>query len=245
MQNTFSLEDRAQLRATLLRYMKDHDIGVPTLQFRIAKSAKRNASDIPIKTLQRFLSGGFRTQDWGLIWYAAFAATLPPPKTAIKEWTAAAGLQDLNRNSLDQGTAGDSLALLRGAWAVNKALWIRDEIVGPYSYCEFASAADSRAVLVREEIVSPDNTDSSGDGASGPKQIYQGIALSFAPLILILSKSALTGLPCTYWLRDSNNGQELAGHRIAAELIFDSNIVQPYSHPGRYRFMRTERGAAP
>jgi hypothetical protein len=53
---------REQVRQTLLTYMREHKIGVPTLAARIREAVHRNPV-IPVKTLQRFLKGEVRTID--------------------------------------------------------------------------------------------------------------------------------------------------------------------------------------
>jgi len=59
----FAREDRERVRSALLRYMDENQIGIPTLQKRIASHNGRSEDLIPLKTLQRFVAGTHRTND--------------------------------------------------------------------------------------------------------------------------------------------------------------------------------------
>ncbi len=69
---------RASIRRRLLHYMSEHRIGVIRLADRISKANRRNP-EIPIKTLQRFLAGQFRTSDMYVGFFQQFAEGLAEP----------------------------------------------------------------------------------------------------------------------------------------------------------------------
>lgn len=55
--------ERDRVRRSLRRYMEENCIGAPTLQERIIKADAPRHREIPLSTLQRFLTGSHRTSD--------------------------------------------------------------------------------------------------------------------------------------------------------------------------------------
>ena len=78
----FDTRERERIRAALIGYMKEHQIGAPTLAKRIEEAHPRHM-EIPLKTLQRFLAGK-RTQDMALNICAAFVEKLPNKPMAFQ-----------------------------------------------------------------------------------------------------------------------------------------------------------------
>jgi hypothetical protein len=76
--DAFNDAARASIRRRLLHHMSEHRIGVIRLADRISKANTRNP-EIPIKTLQRFLAGNFRTTDMYVGFFQQFAENLPEP----------------------------------------------------------------------------------------------------------------------------------------------------------------------
>lgn len=60
--STYDQKERERIRRSLRRYMEQHRIGTPTLQFRIIEADARGR-ELPLSTLQRFVAGSHRTSD--------------------------------------------------------------------------------------------------------------------------------------------------------------------------------------
>ena len=73
----FDHKERERVRRTLLRYMAEHTIGVPTLEARIIEADAPRHREIPRSTLQRFLGGSRRTNDHHVALCHRFASQLP------------------------------------------------------------------------------------------------------------------------------------------------------------------------
>lgn len=72
----FDLAEREHVRRALLRYMREHRIGVPKLKDRIIEADPRRR-EIPLSTLQRFLIGRHHTQEHHVALCQAFVRELP------------------------------------------------------------------------------------------------------------------------------------------------------------------------
>lgn len=73
----FDAAERERIRAALLRYMEEHRVGVPTLQYRIIKADEPRHREIPLSTLQRFLGRKHQTQEHHVVLCHAFVKELP------------------------------------------------------------------------------------------------------------------------------------------------------------------------
>lgn len=243
MKKTFSIEDRAQLRAALLSYMEDHRIGVPTLLARIAIATDRSTDLIPQKTLQRFLAGASRTHDGALVPYAQFASGLPPPapRKIDSDFLDAFGMDRLPGPAQGEKASNAVLGHLSGTWRVHSELWegglkvqkrgdasVRQYVV-PFSDCSFCARAGGGSMQVREEVFNPAQAHPFDAAGAGTRHLYEGIALSFDPLIFILARNVLTRLPCTYWLGEFGGEFQLAGDRIEATFDEDRSAPRPYT----------------
>lgn len=91
----FDQAQREETRQALLRYMRQHKIGVPRLARRIRESVERNPI-IPEKTLQRFLAGHIRTYDQYVEFFRRFAETNAPPDPVTTAGAALAALYGQN-----------------------------------------------------------------------------------------------------------------------------------------------------
>lgn len=73
----FDETNRDDVREALRRYMKEHRIGVPTLQARIIEFDRPRHREIPLSTLQRFIAGSHHTHDHHVELCHAFVSSLP------------------------------------------------------------------------------------------------------------------------------------------------------------------------
>ena len=75
-EEAFDATTRERIRLRILDYKKEHRLGVGRLAKRIAQ-ANPNEPIIPVKTLQRFLTGRTRTSDMYVKYFDRFACGLP------------------------------------------------------------------------------------------------------------------------------------------------------------------------
>lgn len=213
----FSQEDRANLRAVLIDYMKEHDIGVPTLQLRIAKATDREPHLLPLKTLQRFLADTTRTNDMMLSLCFQFAETVTPR-------TETDALSHAAEAFFDVPKVEESQSALIGRWSGstpgNKMGVIVlqggiDEDSAITSQMTIERIPRDNGLKIKETVTNP-SAKPKTEYDPGFRHSYEGIALQFSPLLCIILKNMLTRLPRTYWLRAVDD--ELAGH--GTEAIF-------------------------
>ena len=72
----FDQRERELVRSALRRYMEENRIGTPTLLYRIIEADPRRR-EIPLSTLQRFITGAHHTQDHHVALCHAFVRELP------------------------------------------------------------------------------------------------------------------------------------------------------------------------
>ena len=72
----FDQRERELVRSALRRYMEENRIGTPTLLYRIIEADPRRR-EIPLSTLQRFITGAHHTQDHHVALCHAFVRDLP------------------------------------------------------------------------------------------------------------------------------------------------------------------------
>jgi hypothetical protein len=131
--NTYDTAERERLRAVLIAYMKQHKIGVPTLARRIIEAHPRR-SEVPRRTLQRFLAGK-RVNDMAVSICATFAENLPSRPTAFHALGRA--LHDLYQREPDH---------IAGVYAVSTHETIISQLtIGPF---------DPRFLTVKEVTTS-------------------------------------------------------------------------------------------
>lgn len=237
----FDMTERARLRAALLRYMKEHGIGVPTLQVRIADGTDRSPDLLPLKTLQRFLADVGRTNDTFLIPCFEFAQSLPAGDDIEGFAREAAGFFGVEQ-------AGANAAGLTGNYAVfarPQKTDTRMRVLAPddieqreefsvfHSRCVVEQSGPAGPYRLHEETI----ITSEGTQADSVRHIYEGVVLAFDPLVFALSKNALTRLPRAYWLRGFADGT-LAGYGMEAAFLTDLGEARPYTRPVDFEFRR-------
>lgn len=203
--HNFSTEERAELREALLQYMKDHKIGVPTLQKRIAKATGRpDAKYVPRKTLQRFLADTSRTGDYLLTECSKFLDTIKPPKIAERfSEAASAYFQLANTPNLAHALAGTWEGKATGN---KKGMVVFNPTTGrelntfAVSTLTIQPAAHDHSLKILETVINPEaNRKARYD--PGFQHTYNGVLLPFPKLICIFLKNTITNLPRTYWLK--------------------------------------------
>lgn len=220
VKKTFDIQERDRMRSSLLRYMQENRIGVPSLQVRIAHAAGRSVDLIPLKTLQRFLAHSHRTNDSFLIPVYQFSADLP-----VREENASIG-QILARFfggvAKEETAEHDARAGLSGSFAVfvekdpPKVLGRKDK---PFRArkSNLSARSDERrgvSVLVEEVLLKDDGGPVHKD--SEFRHRYEGFALDHSAPIIALLRNVLTGFPKSYWLYP--DGQRFYGYVSARGL---------------------------
>lgn len=230
---TFSQDDRARLRASLLDYMKEHKIGVPTLQLRIAQAAGREPHLLPLKTLQRFLADTTRTNDSLLSLCFQFAESVKPKAEgeALAEAAAAffdapaSGGEGLNGRWIG-AAAGNKRGIVVVAAGVDRTSVTTSELV-------IDTPENAKGLRIRETVTNP-AANRTAKYDPGFRHRYEGMALSFSPLLCVILKNTLTRLPRTYWL--NSDPDTMHGHGV--EAIFGASPQQLVSDLAAFRFER-------
>ncbi|ACK50914.1 hypothetical protein Msil_1971 [Methylocella silvestris BL2] len=248
----FDIAERERLRSALLGYSQKHGIGVPTLQVRIADATDRSPDLLPLKTLQRFLTGIGRTNDAFLIPCFQFAKSLPTQSETAdiaRELGSFFGLAGLQTNADQSGTSMVAAEQFAGRYAVTtrpprpkkvRVFDIDDDgtLSLSYSHCEFESTGPGSQLKVREQVFNPAMVAATAPaGDAVVRHYFEGVVLVFDPLVFIVSRNVLTRLPKAYWLREFGNGL-LMGCGMEASFLNDMDEPRPYSDPVDFAFER-------
>jgi hypothetical protein len=238
---TFDDADRAAIRATLDRYMKEHDIGVPRLIKRMAEALKRQERYIPQKSVQRFLAGEMRTNDATVSIFHEFARTLPPGRDDIAElslaltgfFAAGPGPADPNGPAVAPGNLFETYqdqADRSGALRVPRSRLSIEARLGA-------------GLRVREEVFPPALEHDSRAWAGGPehyerRELFEGVLVVFRGYhVAVLRSTATPRHARIHWLSISEDDRlrslcQSAGGRthprkprqIAGDLLYLSSV---------------------
>lgn len=248
----FDLADRERIRAALRNYMQQNRIGAPALQFRIAEATDRPPDLLPLKTLQRFLADCGRTNDAFLQPCFQFVQTLPPAgktEDLARELAGFFGLEAALKSGGKDGVAKSAPVRLEGQYRVyaqqrEKKLIVLESDDGhftlEYSTCAVTGDGGSRFTF-REEVVNPAMV--TPVPQNGTRHTWEGALLFFDPLIFVVAKNLLTGLPRVYWLREFGEGL-LMGRLTEAAFLHEEDVPRPYSSHD-FAFRRIAGGAEP
>lgn len=233
----FDMAERERLRATLLHYAKQHGIGVPTLQVRLAEGTDRSPDLLPLKTLQRFLAGIGRTNDAFLIPCFEFAQSLPAAPGLESFAREAAGYFGVNLDAAGDGGPAGKYAVFTGPQetrtgmrAFTPAELAREQFSILHSRCVLEKRGSGPCTIREEVILAAGET-----GSEDVRHIYEGVVLCFEPLIFMVAKNLLTRLPRAYWLRQFDDGT-LAGYGMEAAFLTSMSEARPYSKTVDFEF---------
>ncbi|EGE59909.1 hypothetical protein RHECNPAF_1780010 [Rhizobium etli CNPAF512] len=246
---TFDTAARDRLRSKLLGYMKQHAIGVPALQARIAEATDRPTDLIVLKTLQRFLGKQGRTHDGFLIPCFQFAESLPERDEMAGIAGELAGFFAMPLAADNQGqdrpreTEAASLAgrfkvwtkppLIPGKMKVLDA----DESQFTLAYSKCAIRERGGSLRIREEVFNGGMENPAPSELQTTHHSFEGIVLFFDPVIFVLSRNVLTRLPRAYWLR-RYEGDVLAGSGMEAAFSTDKGSTKSYEKTVDFMFAR-------
>lgn len=232
------MAERERLRATLLNYAKQHGIGVPTLQLRLAEGTGRSPDLLPLKTLQRFLAGIGRTNDAFLIPCFEFARSLPAAPGLESFAREAAGYFGVNLEPAQNGGPTGTYAVFARPQETSARMRVftpeeleaREQFSVLHSSCTLERRESGPSTIREDVILAAGET-----GSEDVRHSYEGVVLCFEPLIFIVAKNLLTRLPRAYWLRQFERGT-LAGYGMEAAFLTSMSEARPYSKPVDFEF---------
>lgn len=148
MRAAFDEAERGRIRRGLAQYKDQHGIGVPTLQARICDAIGDKIGDrVPLKTLQRFLSGTHRSDDAFVAHLESFLMQVapPPPEQAFADSLRHFLLSDEDHDYASAAGAYYSFIITRDAGS-GKIDWT------PYSVLTLEPAPHGNYLLANEVV---------------------------------------------------------------------------------------------
>lgn len=203
-QTRFDQADRDRIRRTLLRYMEENRIGVPTLQKLVAEANDVRLDHVPLKTLQRFLGDTHRSNDIMVRFCHRFTSDLPDedPLAELGEALVSflgvasgkAGWQALPMD-LNGVFAGRIEPATTGLQATPAGFdhWV------PYSTLT-VEHLPARPFAAAHEIVTNWRRTKTTTADQPTRRIYEGVVLHPAGSLFALMRNVLTSTPRLYWL---------------------------------------------
>lgn len=249
----FDPADRARLRAALIGYMRENDIGVPTLIAHIASVAGRGIDIIPQKTLQRFLAGSHRTNDGFLIQIDKFAATLPPAAPATLLGEALSAFLGRGKSDSEDGPNMTAARDLAGTYTVfaerifepgpsfGMKFSLREGFKIPVADAVFDAVANPGFLMVRETLFNPHKQEDFVPTESSWKEVHEGVALSMGLFAYVFLKNNLTQSPRTYWLQAEPD--KLTGYLTEFERVTEEGKRQGRMASAYLQFRRQTPGS--
>jgi hypothetical protein len=190
---------RGQVRQALRRYMEESRIGTPTLQVRVIEADKPRHREIPLSTLQRFLTGSHRTSDHHVSLCHDFVKELPYYGEGKDIALFGAAASSFFHQPLDKDSRAALMAALErdvlGAYDAFRPpreggpLRLGDSHISNIS---FTLAGDSPWLEVREDVFGLSRTET--------RQKFEGAALYAAPHLHIFLRDLFTRRPRLYTL---------------------------------------------
>lgn len=215
-QAAYSQEERERLRLRILDYMDSHQIGVPTLQQRIAAATGRSADEIPLSTLQRFLVGRRRTNDVFVKLCQTFVLTL-----AAAQGYAAFG-EALGAFYRAADGKGDSDAATCAKLAGQFQLFGRAENgeaeQTPFASLELSPMANIPFSQAKENVIDEPGRNNGQKLTKARRREFDGVALARDGGLLVILRDVLTRADRAYRLEEvtrapeAPNARTLAGH---------------------------------
>ncbi|MGB3834032.1 MAG: hypothetical protein WA975_19460 [Mesorhizobium sp.] len=203
-QTRFDQADRDRIRRTLLRYMEENRIGVPTLQKLIAEANDLALDNLPLKTLQRFLGDTHRSNDIMVRFCHRFAAGLPDDDPVSSFGEAVASFLNLRAGGTGWWPLPPDLTgrfESRAEPAQNRMVampggfdhWV------PFSTLTVSAATTRPFATVTETITNWHRRAGDNDG-SAARRAYDGVLFHPAGAYCAALRNVLTGTLRIYWL---------------------------------------------
>lgn len=184
----YDLEERARIQRALRRYMEAHRIGTPTLQLRIM-TADARGRELPLSTLQRFISGSHRTSDAYVDMCRRFLESVGAPEAAPDFGATLAAYFG------DGGTAPATMGAYAGTYIVHAKPWEPENTL-PYAYARFEPVPDKPYIAVAETTHDMPRLE-----APARRHRFEGALVFNAPFAHIFLHSCITRQPKSYALQ--------------------------------------------
>lgn len=197
----FDLAARERIRRRLRRYMEAHKIGTPALKSRIEEADVPHHRELPLSTLQRFVTGKHRTLDAYVGMFSNFLDKQdeePDDEDFGEALTAflrapEAGEHDLPESGMS-GFAGSYYAFYAAATR-EEPLPVPQSLESAASQLNLMTVEEAPYLLAEEQI----KADPLSDGRR--RYGYTGVAVPRGDMLYMLLRSTLTRLPRTYGVR--------------------------------------------
>jgi hypothetical protein len=217
---TFSLSERVRIREALRRYARQHRLGAPALQRRIAQATGRirefdsldNPALVPRSTLQRFLrSEKPNTNDAMVVVYDEFVRQLG--ESEVKAFARAARTFYENSGMKTGLTmpAGQMKVLAGRGSAFSGDLWVEAD-------------GEEGAWSVRERVYNPFDVMKEPAEQHDTYEHYEGVLVRFEHYSVAFLRSMLTGYPREHWIY----GQTPILHSHCMEGVFCPENTMPF-----------------
>lgn len=218
---------RERVRAALRRYMQDHRIGTPTLQYRIIEADEPRRREIPLSTLQRFITGSHHTQDHHVALCHAFVSDLPyygEGRDIAQFGEALFGFVQ------DQAQGREREALIAR---------LESEFAGTYEAASAhltLSASDGQPWLIARETarceLNPDKyAERAANELSRRRRAREGVMVLISSCIYIMLRDSLTRQPklcCLMWwpARSESEAMVLQGETLQPAFMSGLSNIQ-------------------
>ena len=193
----FDKQEREAIQRALRRYMDEHRIGTPTLQLRIMEADEPHRRELPLSTLQRFITGSHRTSDAYVGMCRRFLESVGERFDAPRFGSALAAFL----GDLPSGEEGADLESYAGAYIIHPA---EDFPAGNEgrTFAAFTPVPEQNFLAVTETGHAP-----WGAGATAlRREVFEGAFVANPPRGFVVLRSCLTRQPKTYLLRPPSEG---------------------------------------
>lgn len=193
----YDLKERARIQRALRRYMEAHRIGTPTLQLRIMEADARGR-ELPLSTLQRFVTGSHRTSDAYVDMCRRFLESVGAPEAAPDFGAALAAYFG------DGETEPAAIEAYAGSYIVHAKPWEASNTL-PYAYARFESVPGKPFIAVAETAHDMPRLE-----APARRHRFEGALVFNAPFAHMLLRSCITRQPKSYALRRTDGSSARA-----------------------------------
>lgn len=220
LRTEFDVDERERIRRALLRYMEKNRMGTPTLQVRIIAADVPRHREIPLSTLQRFLSARHHTQDHHVALCHAFVRELPFYGEGRDFEEFGAVLNTFLRQAVNPDAADNPTGKIGGSFYGSNI-----EQPGPGSPEEEGEESAGGSWLTLTPVAGKPFLEARElvRGAQGKKQhAYEGVMIYAQPQFYAVLRNSLNRRPKLYSLETETNwaGETaLRGHGFETDVL--------------------------
>lgn len=233
----FDEAERQGIRRSLLRYIDENNIGVPTLQRLIAAANEVSVDQLPLKTLQRFMADTHRSNDLMVRYCHHFVSeqrVADPIADFGDQFAAFLGVwrdgRDCRPMPLDMAGAFESNA--EAALPPGQTMRVsRAGDLVPFSRIKIDLLPGRVFAVIRETITNwkaqPPGT-AEDSLPTAPRRAYEGVIIHPHGALFAVMRNILTGTPRTYWLGRQPDNRVLGyGHESCGSFTVRSPAGNP------------------